>query len=112
MNDHSLRLLTALTFIPAFPLCLAHGINSGRAVPAVGLVPLAGSAVFAIFLIQWKKQREDATPVHPAILYVVDSVLATGLMIVLVYTWVDLTWVTRSQTMLAAYATFPLLVNL
>ncbi|KAK3370485.1 hypothetical protein B0H63DRAFT_316742 [Podospora didyma] len=45
------RIVTAATFVPAFPLCIAHGVLSHNPVPAVGLAPLAFSAAFAIFLL-------------------------------------------------------------
>ncbi|KAI1463133.1 uncharacterized protein F4812DRAFT_447756 [Daldinia caldariorum] len=49
-DSRTLRIVTAATFLPAFPLCLAHGIVSGSPTPAVGLVPLAFSAGAGIFI--------------------------------------------------------------
>jgi hypothetical protein len=102
-----LRLTTILSFLPAFPLCLAHGIVSHAPVPAVGLVPLAVSAAVGIALLQRRK------PTHPAAICAADLVLAAGLMVVLVFTWIT---APRSHhgglSMLASYATIPLLVNL
>lgn len=47
----SLRIVTIATFLPAFALCLAHGIVTKSPVPAVGLVPLAFSSGTSIFLL-------------------------------------------------------------
>ncbi|KAL7620168.1 hypothetical protein AAE478_009161 [Parahypoxylon ruwenzoriense] len=50
-DTRTLRVVTAATFLPAFPLCLAHGVVSHSSTPAVGLVPLAFSASVGVFLI-------------------------------------------------------------
>ncbi|KAK7983552.1 hypothetical protein PG989_010954 [Apiospora arundinis] len=52
-----LRIVTIATFVPAFALCIAHGVRSGSPVPAVGLVPLAFSSGSSIFLLV--RQRQD-----------------------------------------------------
>ncbi|KAK8104577.1 uncharacterized protein PG998_011610 [Apiospora kogelbergensis] len=52
-----LRVVTIATFLPAFALCIAHGVRSGRPVPAVGLVPLAFSSGSSVFLLV--RQRRD-----------------------------------------------------
>ncbi|KAI1806513.1 hypothetical protein F4811DRAFT_510262 [Daldinia bambusicola] len=49
-DSRTLRIVTAATFLPAFPLCVAHGVVSGSPAPAVGLVPLAFSAGAGIFI--------------------------------------------------------------
>lgn len=62
-----LRIVTAVTFIPAFPLCVAHGAISKNPLPAVGLVPLAFSAGVGILLAsrQSAKQRQQPPPPEP-----------------------------------------------
>lgn len=46
-----LRTITILNFIPAFPLCIAHGVLSNHPFPAVGLVALFLSAVFGVLIL-------------------------------------------------------------
>lgn len=159
-DARTLRIVTAATFLPAFPLCLAHGVVSNSPAPAVGLVPLAFSASVGVFLVsrqaakrqpppepergdggeegqaqepgqEQEGQREDTrqtqdashtltptptpTQTHPILVFVVDTILAAALMIVLVFTWIDSSSGSTNSAesaMLAAYATIPLLVNL
>jgi peptidoglycan/LPS O-acetylase OafA/YrhL len=101
-----LRLATVLSFVPAFPLCLAHGVASHTPVPAVGLVPLAFSAGLGVALL-------GKHLAHPAAIFGADIVLATSLMIVLVFTWIESPMSGNAGlSMLASYATIPLLVSL
>lgn len=141
--SHPSRLILIAVFLPAFPLLLAHGIVSEYPVPAVGLVPLAVSAVSSILLLRLRRspdsdEEEDddgaATPTgdddhndelfsprrraalrrgltHPITVFTFDAVLAAALMIVLVFTWIAPGF-GSSLSMLAAYATIPLLVSL
>lgn len=60
-DSRTLRIVTATTFLPAFPLCLAHGVVSHSPTPAVGLVPLAFSASVGIFLIS--RQSAEKQPI-------------------------------------------------
>jgi len=70
-----LRIVAAVSFIPASALCIAHGILSNNPVPAVGLVPLFFSASLSIFLLsrhakknKQKQRSHDAeTDVEEAI---------------------------------------------
>jgi len=55
-----LRIVTIATFLPAFGLGIAHGTLSHDLVPAVGLVPLAFSSSFAIFLLSRHRKRAKA----------------------------------------------------
>ncbi|CAM1504367.1 Fc.00g019580.m01.CDS01 [Cosmosporella sp. VM-42] len=109
----SARLFLALSLLPAFVLCLAHGILSHHLVPAIGLVPLAVSTAGSIFLL--RRSPEDAGPntrrfAHPIVVFAYDVVLAAALMVVLVFTWIAKGG-TPELSMLAAYATIPLLFN-
>ncbi|KAH8890903.1 hypothetical protein GQ53DRAFT_162765 [Thozetella sp. PMI_491] len=132
-----LRIVTSATFLPAFPLCLAHGVVSHSPVPAVGLVPLAFSAGTGIFLLARGRaggtatagepaaveegqaegqEGEDSSPTrsapHPLIVFAADVVLAVALMVVLVFTWIRTGHGQPAQlAMLASYATIPLLIN-
>ncbi|KAI1342489.1 hypothetical protein F5Y15DRAFT_305773 [Xylariaceae sp. FL0016] len=132
-TSRTLRVVTAATFLPAFPLCLAHGIVSGSPVPAAGLVPLAFSAGVGIFLLsrRAKEQQEQRSgnvehgeqqqpdqspsdesqkPSRPVLVFLVDVILATAILVVLVFTWIR-TSRRSDEAMLAAYATMPLLIN-
>ncbi|KAI1765047.1 hypothetical protein GGR53DRAFT_285445 [Hypoxylon sp. FL1150] len=152
-DTRTLRIVTASTFLPAFPLCLAHGVVSSSPVPAVGLVPLAFSAGAGVFLasrqaarhnrvlreteredgdegqtqeqeqgqrhggVSQSEERSDARTRlrgHPILTFVGDTILAAALMVVLVFTWIDSSsgdTNSAETSMLAAYATIPLLVN-
>ncbi|KAH7156206.1 hypothetical protein EDB81DRAFT_756705 [Dactylonectria macrodidyma] len=118
-SHNSLRIVTIATFFPAVPLCIAHGVLSNHPVPAVGLVPLAFSASGAIFLLRRgttaHEDDDDGTSLaaklsHPVLVFACDVVLAAALMVVLVFTWIA-PGGSASLSMLAAYATIPLLVN-
>ncbi|KAI0881320.1 uncharacterized protein GGS22DRAFT_73614 [Annulohypoxylon maeteangense] len=63
-DTRSLRITTAATFLPAFPLLLAHGVVANSPAPAVGLVPLAVSASTSIFLLsrQSARKQQSADP--------------------------------------------------
>ncbi|KAI0179015.1 hypothetical protein GGR52DRAFT_284928 [Hypoxylon sp. FL1284] len=67
-NTRTLRIATAATFLPAFPLCIAHGVVSQTPAPAVGLVPLAVSASVGVFLMsrQSAKDKRAAREPEPA----------------------------------------------
>ncbi|KAH6990703.1 hypothetical protein BGZ61DRAFT_528228 [Ilyonectria robusta] len=116
-SHSSLRIVTIATFLPAVPLCIAHGVLSNHPVPAVGLVPLAFSASGAVFLLRRGATAHDdddkslaAKLSHPVLVFACDVILAAALMVVLVFTWIA-PGGSASLSMLAAYATIPLLVN-
>ncbi|KAK0735323.1 hypothetical protein B0T21DRAFT_367519 [Apiosordaria backusii] len=52
------RLITALSFLPALPLLIAHGVISQNVIPAVGLAPLFVSALVGVFLLTQLKKKE------------------------------------------------------
>lgn len=112
-SHRTLRLVAIASFLPAFPLCIAHGVLSNDAAPAVGLVPLAFSSGGSLFLLR-RRERDDGLArklSHPVVAFAFDVVLAAACMIVLVFTWISNDQL-ASLSMLAAYATIPLLVNL
>ncbi|KAI1774497.1 hypothetical protein F4818DRAFT_418095 [Hypoxylon cercidicola] len=62
-DNRTLRIVTAANFLPAFPLCLAHGVVSKSPAPAVGLVPLAFSAGAGVFLVsRHSSKKKQAAP--------------------------------------------------
>ncbi|KAL2268930.1 hypothetical protein VTJ83DRAFT_3776 [Remersonia thermophila] len=52
-----LRTAAILSFIPALPLCITHGVLSNKVVPALGLVPLFFSAVVSLLLLLAERRR-------------------------------------------------------
>ncbi|KAF4500007.1 nucleosomal binding [Fusarium agapanthi] len=111
-SHRTLRLVAIASFLPAFPLCIAHGVLSNDAAPAVGLAPLAFSSGGSLFLLR-RRERDGGLAhklSHPVMAFGFDVVLAAACMIVLVFTWIS-NGQLASLSMLAAYATIPLLVN-
>ncbi|OTA57479.1 hypothetical protein K449DRAFT_386378 [Hypoxylon sp. EC38] len=64
-DTRTLRIVTAATFLPAFPLCLAHGVISSSPAPAVGLVPLAFSAGASVFLLSRHSEKKQQPLFEP-----------------------------------------------
>ncbi|KAL2022417.1 hypothetical protein VTK56DRAFT_5484 [Thermocarpiscus australiensis] len=68
-----LRKAAVLSFLPALPLCIIHGVLSHDVLPAVGLVPLSFSAGVSLFLLvrprrrRRGKQRARGTDVEEAV---------------------------------------------
>ncbi|KAK2039604.1 hypothetical protein LZ31DRAFT_558627 [Colletotrichum somersetense] len=60
----ALRRLQIFAFPPALILFIAHGISSGRPFPALGLIPLAASAILAIMLHKGNVVALGSTQVH------------------------------------------------
>ena len=128
-----LRLVPVAALVPAFALCLAHGVVSHRPAPAAGIAPLFVSAVSSLVLLrlrpapaaegdeagagadgeeeQTAAQRAREVLMHPIVIFALDALLAAALMLVLVYTWMS-PGRRGSLAMLAAYATIPLLAAL
>ncbi|KAL7939666.1 hypothetical protein V8C35DRAFT_287312 [Trichoderma chlorosporum] len=122
-----LRITAVVSFIPSLALCIAHGVLSHNPVPAVGLVPQAASVITSIALLRAGGHRPEADVesiesggrsgisiravlTHPIVVFLHDVVLASALMIVLVFTWTH-HGRSASLSMLAAYATLPILTS-
>ncbi|KAH7037041.1 uncharacterized protein B0I36DRAFT_358792 [Microdochium trichocladiopsis] len=60
MAPQGLRVAAVASFVPAFPLLLAHGIVSHSPVPATGLVPLFFSSSFSLFILRRRARRAQA----------------------------------------------------
>ncbi|OPB44256.1 hypothetical protein A0O28_0025740 [Trichoderma guizhouense] len=122
-----LRIASVVSFVPSFALCIAHGVLSHNPVPAVGLVPQAVSVVTSIALLRTAGHRQEADVesiesegrsgisiravlTHPIVVFIHDVVLAAALMIVLIFTWTH-HGRSASLSMLAAYATLPILTS-
>jgi hypothetical protein len=125
----TLRIIAVASFIPSFALCIAHGVLSHKPVPAVGLVPQAFSVATSIALLRAARSHSRDADVesidsgrhstfsiralltHPIVVFIHDIILAAALMIVLVFTWTH-HGRSASLSMLAAYATLPILTSL
>ncbi|TFB07097.1 hypothetical protein CCMA1212_000844 [Trichoderma ghanense] len=126
-----LRIIAVASFVPSFALSIAHGVLSHKAVPAVGLVPQAVSVATSIALLRSSASAsgQSAEPdvesidsagrstfsvraflTHPITVFVHDVLLAAAIMVVLVFTWTH-HGRSASLSMLAAYATLPLLTS-
>ena len=66
MAPQGLRVVAVASFVPAFPLLLAHGIVSHSPVPATGLVPLAFSAGFSLFILRRRARRQAPQSAPPS----------------------------------------------
>lgn len=134
------RTLTWVAFIPALPMLLAHGFMSKNAVPVAGLIPQSLSTVAGIWLLRRQSKSRAAQDAdggggimgsvenavedgiheldtvgekltHPFLVFAFDIAIATGIMVVLVYTWKSSSK-SAALSMLAAYATIPLILSL
>jgi hypothetical protein len=54
----SLRVLSVISFIPGFALLIPAGTESGRILPAIGLLPLFFSSAFNAFLVSAGSYRD------------------------------------------------------
>ena len=109
-----LRKTTILVFPPSLILLIIHGIVSGKVVPALGLLPLAGSALLGLFLVYRDVLVGGGSPVRltvPQVL-IADTLLAATLFVVLVISWIVVSedW-DGGLVMLGTYCTVPLMMN-
>lgn len=112
-----LRQITVCAFPPACILCVIHGVATTWAFPALGALPLAGSAVLGLLLLY--RDRGAAalgSPVRPlssANVFFADSALAALLLALLVPTWVLLGRpYERGLVVLGTYCSVFMMVNL
>lgn len=121
-NDNSmsstvfLRRVTILSFAPAFFILLIHGISSGWAFPALGILPLAVSAVLGAMLLHRDRVAALGSPVQalsPENIFYADTALAVWYIAFLIPTWVFLgrPW-HRDTIILGTYGSVFLMVNL
>lgn len=111
----TLRIISILSFLPAFPLCIAHAARTNKALPAVGLIPLFFSSGFSAFLVSKIGRGEQGIKLfgagrtrhgeegddegvldeansewllrHRILVFVADTIFATSLLTVLICTW-------------------------
>lgn len=137
-NVRTLRIISVLSLLPGFGLLVASAVICQRIVPAIGLLPLFFSSGFGLLLLlTGSEQSATARPRsrnddggeslrpgpeereasrglgerHPILVFLADVILATSLMIVLVFTFIRVAWYGGADAVLVAYATMPLLLN-
>lgn len=125
---HPLRLAILISYPVAFALCVAGSEVSASPVPGLGLLPFSFSALLsAVTLLIARHHRrkrvqlpaEDDDPkkegkapllLSPIAIFAYDVILATFLMVVLLFTW-DNPPYARAWVVLNTYATVPLLLG-
>ncbi|OJD39882.1 nucleosome binding protein [Diplodia corticola] len=114
-----LRRVTIFTFPPAFLLLLVHGIASNRPFPALGLLPLAGSAILGCLILYHDRVVGSGSSIQrptTSNIFFADVLLAIMLLAILIASWVTLTknlwrYDNGSLIILGTYCTVFLLVN-
>ncbi|KAL1632840.1 hypothetical protein SLS56_003330 [Neofusicoccum ribis] len=112
-----LRRITMANFVPAFPLLLAHGLAANEALPAVGLVPLAGSVLLGGFVLYRDRVAAIGSPIRslsPSNVFFADVLLSLVYIGLLIGSWVTLgeeSWGRRSLIILGTYGTVFMMVN-
>ena len=115
-----LRYLSIATLPVGVALLLAHGVTAGRAVPALGLIPMAGSAVVAIVSLRRQKTLAVWSPVHriaAQTILLAAFILALSYLAVFIPSWITLSrrhWrdpTNNSLVILGTYGTVVLLFN-
>ncbi|KAF2796920.1 hypothetical protein K505DRAFT_358888 [Melanomma pulvis-pyrius CBS 109.77] len=110
---HTLRAISIATFPPAFLILLIQGIVSHGVLPALGILPLFFSSAFSALLLANEKKCGcqssglTGTPIH----FVFDVLLAIGLLVLLILTWIFLPDSSGEMIMLGTYGTNFLLCN-
>ena len=79
--DRTLRIVTIAAMAPAFPLLLAAGVLTGRALPALGLVPMAMSLAVSLAALTSKKSSIRTKPTA-------DLIVAASLAFIMVLRFV------------------------
>jgi hypothetical protein len=110
-----LRQLSIIAFPPAFILLFAHGIASGNALPAIGIVPLAASAVLGLLLLYRDHVAAVGSSIQaltPSNIFALDVFLAVVFLFMLIPSWIFITWGwNRSLIVLGTYGTVFMMVN-
>lgn len=118
-NTILLRRITIFIFLPAFPLLLAHGVAGNRPFPALGLLPLAGSAVLGGLVLYRDRVTVSGSAIQQlsaSNVFFADVLLTALYLAILIASWVTLTtnsWrYDSSLVILGTYGTVGLLANL
>lgn len=111
-----LRRVTILSFPPAFLILLIHGVSSSWAFPALGILPLAVSAVLGALLLHRDRVAALGSPVQaltPENIFYADTTLVIWYLAFLIPTWVFLGRPSDEEIIiLGTYGSVFLMVNL
>lgn len=111
-----LRRITILSFVPAFLILLIHGVSSSWAFPALGILPLAVSAVLGALLLHRDRVAALGSPIQalsPENIFYADTALAVWYFAFLIPTWVFLGRPSDEELIiLGTYGSVFLMVNL
>ena len=77
-----LRITTIATFIPAFALLVPTGVVTERPLPAIGLVPMAISAMLSAATLMSKRKEFPETPYA-------DAAVVLALLVVMIPSYVS-----------------------
>jgi hypothetical protein len=111
-----LRRITIYSFPPAFIMLLIHGIGTGVPFPALGLLPLAASALLGAIILYRERILGLGSPIQslsePNIFYS-DVTIAVFMIAMLIPTWIllDNPW-DRGMIVLGTYGSVFMMVNL
>ncbi|KND87669.1 hypothetical protein TOPH_07670 [Tolypocladium ophioglossoides CBS 100239] len=114
-GSRALRRICLFGFPLGFVLLLVHGIVSRKVVPALGLVPMAGSALLGALLVYREKKARPVQGVLAFVVFVADVALALMHLGMLIPTWVTMTrdrWYDRPLVILGTYGTLFLVLDL
>lgn len=111
-----LRRITILSFVPAFIILLIHGISSSWAFPALGILPLAVSALLGALLLHRDRVAALGSPIQglsSGNIFYADLALAIWYFAFLIPTWMFLgrPW-DGGLIILGTYGSVFLMVNL
>ncbi|KAI8244503.1 hypothetical protein K4K57_004902 [Colletotrichum sp. SAR 10_99] len=110
-----LRKITIFAFPPAFIILLIHGIISNCAFPALGILPLAASAILGLFIIRRDLIAALGSPIQaltPSNVFFADATLGIFHLVFLFISWALIRdpW-DRGQIVLGTYGTVPLMLD-
>lgn len=111
-----LRRIALFSIIPALPILIAHGVSSGLAFPALGLLPLSASAFLSAYLLY----RDTVSSLGSSIqalsvlnIFVIDFAIAFFQITFLIPSWVTLSWAWQKPLVaLGAYGTVFMMYSL
>lgn len=96
-------------------MLIIHGIGSGNAFPALGLLPLAVSTVFGSLLLFRDQVFASGSAIQaltPTNIFYIDVVLAVWYLSFLIPTWVTLDEGYRNMIVLGTYGSVFMMINL
>lgn len=111
---HTLRALSLLSILPAFPILLIAGIALKQVNPAIGLVPLFFSSLYSAILLSNEKKCGchaaglTGTPFH----FILDFLIGTGLLVCLILAWIFIGYRRDCGVVLGVYGTNFIILNL